>query len=90
MLREGAGEVLPHVAAGAGLAFRVVRALFVVVRTVILWALLGAMGGAAYAFLVGGELVWLALFGLSVGGGIGLFFGLILALRTLFARRPSR
>lgn len=88
VLREGAGEILPHVATGAGVAFRVVRALFVVVRTVILWALLGAMGGAAYAFLVGGELVWLALFGLSTGGGIGLFFGIILALRTLFARRP--
>jgi hypothetical protein len=87
VLRDGAEEILPHVATGASVAFRLVRALFVLVRTVFLWALLGAGAGAAYAYFVGADPVWTAVFGLSNGAVVGLFFGVILALRTLFARR---
>jgi hypothetical protein len=86
VLREGAGEILPHVATGASLAIRVVRAIFILVRTVFLWALLGAAAAIAYAYLLGGEVLWLMIFGLSNGAAIGLFLGIILALGSIFTR----
>ena len=86
----GAREILPHVATGASLAIRVIHALFVLVRTVFLWAVLGAVAGAGYGYLTGSDLIWVGLFGLTNGALIGLFFGFILALRVLFARRVPR
>ena len=88
--RVGAGEILPHVATGASLAIRVIHALFVLVRTVFLWAVLGAVAGAGYGYLTGSDLIWIGLFGLTNGALIGLFFGFILALRVLLTRRVPR
>ena len=90
VLRERAGEVLPHVATGAGLALRLVGALLVLVRTVILWGVLGGVVGAVAAPLVGGDPLWVGLFGASIGAAVGLFLGIILALGRLFARRGPR
>lgn len=85
VFREGAEELGPYVVTGASLAVRLFLAVLAVIRNVIVWGVLGAIGGGVYASSVGGDLVFTALFGAMVGGGIGLFFGLIAALRVLFA-----
>ena len=67
-------------------------ALFAVVRSVIGWGLLGALGGFFYASSMAGQLdpLWTAAFGATVGGGLGLLFGVIRALRILVAPPPDR
>jgi hypothetical protein len=66
-----------------------VRALVVLVRTVFLWATLGAVAGAAYAYVAGQDILWIAIFGLTNGAAVGLFLGVLLALATLFSRRSA-
>ncbi|HEX2203184.1 MAG TPA: hypothetical protein VHG91_07790, partial [Longimicrobium sp.] len=88
VFRERAEEIGPYVVTGAGMAVRLFLAFLAVVRNVILWGVLGAIGGGFFAASQGGDVVFTALFGAMVGGGVGLFFGLIAALRVLFARPP--
>jgi hypothetical protein len=92
VMREGAEDLAPYAAAGATFAVRLMLAVFAVVRSVIGWGLLGALGGFFYASSTGGQLdpLWTAAFGAMVGGGVGLLFGAIRALRILFAPPPDR
>jgi hypothetical protein len=85
--RVDAREILPHVAIGARLTIRALHAVVVLVRTVFLWAFLGAAAGAGYAYMTGDDMVWIAIFGLTNGAVVGFFLGLLLALRALLARR---
>jgi hypothetical protein len=96
VLREGAEDLAPYAEAGANMAGRMVRAFFAVIGSVIVWGLLGAAVGFFFPDLLvmGGaspEPIWTAMAGAMVGGGLGLFFGTIRALRILFAapRRPD-
>jgi uncharacterized oligopeptide transporter (OPT) family protein len=92
-MREGAEDLAPYAEAGAHMAGRMVRAFFAVIGSVIGWGLLGAAVGFMFPDLLvmGGaaaEPVWTAMAGAMVGGGLGLFFGTIRALRILFSQRP--
>lgn len=88
--RVRAEDVIPHVATGAGVALRVVKAVAALVRAVLLWAFLGAAAGVAYAFLTGVDVLWTAAFGLVNGAALGFFLGLLAALATLFRRARRR
>jgi hypothetical protein len=85
VMLERAEELRPYVTTGAGVAVRLVRALFAVVRNVIILALLGGIAGGFVAYNQGGDLVWPVITGALVGGGLGLLIGLISAIRILFA-----
>jgi hypothetical protein len=92
VIREGAEDLAPYAEVGANVAGRVVRAFFAVIGSVVGWGLLGAAVGFFFPDLLvmGGataEPVWTAMAGAMVGGGVGLFFGTIRALRILFAQR---
>lgn len=96
VIREGAEDLAPYAEVGANMAGRMVRAFFAVIGSVIGWGLLGAVVGFLFPDLLvmGGaspEPIWTAMAGAMVGGGLGLFFGTIRALRILFAapRRPD-
>jgi hypothetical protein len=93
VLREGAEDLAPYAVAGATFAVRMMLALFAVVRSVIFWGLLGAAGGFFFPGVVSGgnaqaDPLWTAMFGGMIGGGAGLLFGAIRALRILFAQGP--
>jgi hypothetical protein len=85
--REVADDMRPYVAAGADFAVLLMRALFALVRHVIGWGVLGGIAGGVIGFQQGGDPIWSAMFGVMVGGGAGLFFGAISALRILFGAR---
>lgn len=85
VMLERAEELRPYVASGAGLAVRLFRALFAVVRYVIVLALLGGIVGGVFAYQQRGDLVWPVITGALIGGGLGLFIGLIVAIRILFS-----
>jgi hypothetical protein len=87
VLRESADDMRVHAAAGAAFAVLMMRALFAVVRHVLGWGVLGGIAGGAIAFYQGGDPLWSAMFGVMVGGGAGLLFGAIAALRILFGGR---
>jgi hypothetical protein len=87
VLREGADDMRPYVAAGADFAVLMMRALFAIVRHVIGWGVLGGIAGGVLGYQQGGDPIWSAMFGVMVGGGAGLFFGAISALRILFGAR---
>ena len=89
VMREGAEDLRPYIVAGAGVAGRLIRAAFAVLRNVIVFGILGAIVGGVFAYNQRGDLVWPVISGALFGAGIGLFFGLIGALRILFAD-PSR
>lgn len=88
MTRGGVDDIRPYVVSGAGVALRLMRALFAVLRSVVVWGLLGGLAGGGFAFTQGGDPFWTALFGMMVGGGVGLFIGAIAAIRILFAPPP--
>lgn len=88
VLREGAEDLAPYAEAGARFAGRLLRAFFTLVRTVIGWALLGAIAAGVYAAYVGADVFYTAAFGAMVGGGFGLVIGGLRALLILFG--PSR
>jgi hypothetical protein len=88
VLREGAEELAPYAAAGAGFAVRVVRGLFAFVRTVLGWGLFGAVAGGGYAYYVGAEVLYSAAFGAMIGGMAGLIVGGLRALLIIFGPRP--
>lgn len=89
VIREGAEDLAPYAAAGATFAVRLMRALFALVGAVMGWGILGAIIGYIYASSVQGlDPLWTAAFGAMVGGGVGLLFGAIRALRILFAPPP--
>lgn len=89
--REMAEDMRPYMEAGANFAVLMVRALFAVLRHVIGWGVLGGIAGGVIGYQQGGDPIWSAMFGVMVGGGAGLFFGAISALRILFsARRRDR
>jgi len=90
MLREGAEELRPYVVAGAGVAGRLIRATFAVIRSVIVFGVLGAIVGGVFAYNQRGDLVWPLISGALIGGAVGLVFGGIGALRILFAGAPRR
>ncbi|HEX6041933.1 hypothetical protein [Longimicrobium sp.] len=85
VIREGAEDLAPYAMAGAGFAVRLVRAFFTLLRTVIGWALLGLLVGGGFAFYGGGDIVYSALFGGMVGGGLGIVLGAVRALLVLFS-----
>jgi hypothetical protein len=87
VLREGADDMRPYVAAGADFAVLLMRALFAIVKHVIGWGVLGGVAGGVIGYQQGGDAIWSAMFGVMVGGGAGLFFGAIAALRILFSGR---
>jgi hypothetical protein len=89
--REVADDMRPYMEAGANFAVLMVRAFFALVRHVIGWGVLGGIAGGVIGFQQNGDAIWSAMFGMMVGGGAGLFFGAISALRILFgARRRER
>lgn len=93
VIREGAEDLAPYAEAGASMAVRMVRALFAVAGSVIVWGLLGAAVGFFFPDLlvIGGaapEPIWTVIAGAMVGGGVGLLFGTIRAIRILFSQRP--
>ncbi|HEX9938944.1 MAG TPA: hypothetical protein VGB15_17520, partial [Longimicrobium sp.] len=90
VLREGAEDIGPYVRTGAGVAFRLFRSLLAVIRNVIGWGLIGTLLAAGVAYYENADMVWFAMFGAMVGGGIGLLFGLIRAIRILFAQPERR
>ncbi len=85
-----AEDLRPHLEAGARAAGRMFSAIFAVVRAVIFWAILGLIAGGAFAMYGGQNLdpIWAAMFGGFVGGGFGLFIGIISAFRILFSGPP--
>ena len=85
VIRDGAEDLAPYAAAGAGFAVRLVRAFFAVLRAVIAWTLIGALAGGAFAFYGGGDVMYSALFGGMVGAGLGLLNGAVRALMILFS-----
>jgi hypothetical protein len=85
VLREGAEDLRPYVVAGGAVAGRMIRALFAVVRNVIVFGIVGAIVGGVFAYNQRGDLVWPVISGALIGAGVGLFFGLIGALRILFS-----
>jgi hypothetical protein len=91
VLREHAEDLAPYAAAGAGFLVRLMMALVVVVRSVLGWGFLGAIGGVVYVSTSGApaDLLWAGMAGAMVGGGIGLLVGTIRAMRVLFAQPPS-
>ena len=90
VMLERAEELRPYVTTGAGVAVRLVRALFAVIRNVIILALIGGIVGGFVAYNQGGDLVWPVITGALIGGGLGLLIGLIAAIRILFAESPRR
>ncbi len=90
VLRDGAEDLRPYVAAGADVAGRLIRAAFAVIRSVIVFGVLGAIVGGVFAYNQRGDLVWPLISGALIGGAVGLFFGGIGALRILFAGAPRR
>jgi hypothetical protein len=93
VLRETAEDAAPYAAAGISMAMRLMLGLFAILRSVILWGVLGGIGGFMFpgVLAAGGanpEPVWTAMAGAMVGGALGLFFGTIRALRILFSQRP--
>jgi hypothetical protein len=84
VIRGGAEELGPYVVTGAGLAFRLLRAIFALLRATIFWGLLGGLVGGGVAFYQGGDPIWSGLFGAMVGGCAGLLFGAVAAIRILF------
>jgi hypothetical protein len=87
--RYDADDLRPYVAAGANVAGRLFRALLAIIRQVIGWGVLGGLAGGAFAYYQGGDVAWTAMFGVMVGAGLGLFIGLIVAIRILFAQPPD-
>ena len=83
---------------GANLAWRLLRALLLLVRSVIVAAILFGLAGVAYGLYLSGftlgdpiaihtlteEVIWLGVIGVLAGGLFGLLWGLLLALRVLF------
>ena len=90
VLRESAEELRPYAEAGAGMAWRLVRALFAVLRYAIAGAVVGALVGGGIAYNQQGDLVWPVISGAIIGGGIGAVIGFIVAIRILFAESPRR
>jgi hypothetical protein len=89
VIMDGAEDLAPYAAAGASFAVRLLRAFFTLVRTVIGWMILGAIGGGVYAYYTRvGDVFYTAAFGAMVGGGFGLVIGGLRALLILFG--PSR
>ncbi|WP_420128312.1 hypothetical protein [Longimicrobium sp.] len=92
VLREGAEDLAPYAEVGATMAVRMVSAVFALVKSVILWGLLGALAGFFFPQFAGEiganqDPIWTAMAGAMVGGGLGLFIGTIRATRILFAQR---
>lgn len=81
---RGVEDLRPHVVTGAGVAWRLIRAFVAVLRSVVLWGVLGGFAGGVFAYSQAGDLLWTAMFGVMVGGGLGLLLGAIAALRILF------
>jgi hypothetical protein len=84
-IREGAEDLGPYLRTGASVAARMFAAVLAVVRNVIVWGLIGALLAAGVAYYENADILWLAMFGAMVGGGVGLLFGFIRAIRILFA-----
>jgi hypothetical protein len=85
VMLEHAEDLRPYVTTGAGVAVRLFRALFAVVRNVVILALLGGIVGGVVAYQQRGDLVWPVITGALIGGGLGLLIGLIAAIRILFS-----
>jgi hypothetical protein len=64
-----------------------IRAFFAGVGKVIFFGVLGAIVGGFVAYNQRGDLVWPVISGALIGAGVGFFFGLIKALRIIFAGR---
>ena len=95
VIREGAEDLAPYAAAGASMAVRLMLGLFAILRSVVFWGGLGAIGGFMFpdVLAAGGanpEPVWTAMAGAMIGGALGLFFGTIRALRIMFSQRTRR
>lgn len=97
---EEIGRRVPGVAVGgANLAVRLLRALLVIVRSVIVAALLFGIAGVVYGLYLTGfvlgdsiaihalneEVIWLGLAGVFLGGLVGLLWGFLRALQVLFS-----
>jgi len=88
--RETAKDLRPYAAAGVNAATLIFSAFMALVRQVLGWGVLGGLVGGGLAYYQGGDVVWSVIFGLTIGGGFGLFVGLIVAIRILFARPRRR
>lgn len=88
VIRDGAEDLAPIAAEGA---VRLVRAFFTFVRTVLGWGLFGAVAGGGYAYYIGADVLYSAMFGVMVAGMAGLVVGGLRALMILFSapRRPD-
>jgi hypothetical protein len=89
-MREGAEDLGPYVRTGARVAGRLFSAVLAVIRNVIGWAVIGALLAAGVAYYdASADMVWYAMFGAMVGAGIGVLFGIVRAIRIVFAE-PTR
>lgn len=101
--RDAAADWLPHVAShGGSLALRLLKAALVIIRSAVVGALILGIVAALYAYqqfgptgdegfaihLLSREFLGTVVLGVVAGGGLGLLWGFIRALRILFATRP--
>ena len=102
VLGEDAAEWLPRAAAHGGtLAWRLFKAAFIIFRSVLLGAVLFAIGGAiwgyqTYGMTEGGdgiaihtlsrEMLGVIVLAGFIGAILGLFFGFVRAIRVLFSK----
>jgi hypothetical protein len=90
VFRETAEDLGPVIRTGASVAGRLFSAVMAVIRNVIGWGVIGTLLAAAVAYYENADMLWFAMFGAMVGGGIGLFFGVIRGIRVLFAAPRPR
>jgi hypothetical protein len=89
VMRDRMREMGPVVVeTGASLAVRLFRGVLAIIRNVLGWGVIGTLLAAAIGYYENADMLWFAMFGAMVGGGIGLFFGFVAALRILFS--PQR
>lgn len=69
---------------------RLFRVVLAVIRSAIGWGVICTLLAAAIGYYENADMLWFAAFGAMVRSGIGVFFGLIPALRILFAPQRRR
>ncbi len=97
--REPTADWRPHAARGGLVAWRMVKAALVIMRSVFVGALLFGIAGGLWGYQMYGiatgdgvaihtlnrDTIGLALLGVIIGGTLGLLWGFVRAIRILFA-----
>lgn len=100
VLRDEMARHLPGIAAGgASLAWRLLTGFLAIVRATLFWGILGGLLGLGYGLFATGtdlgggialhtvdpQVLWMGVFGMMAGGGLGFLIGLVRALRILLS-----